>query len=121
MFLHLIFFMFLPSESSLNVITSTCSLVLRAGWVEVKADGEFQTAVVYSLIQIELMDVAEDGDLLAHGGKDIVNGQLHTQAVMEECLVKTRQTATTGSCVCSPNPRQSAMTDRHSARYPWAG
>ena len=36
------------------------------------------------------MDVAEDGNLLAHGGKNIVNGQFHTQAVMEECLVKTQ-------------------------------
>ena len=82
--------MFLPSESSLNVITSTCSLVLRAGGIEVIADGKFKAAVVCPLIQVELMDVAKDFYLLAHGGKDIVNGQFHTQAVMEECLVKTQ-------------------------------
>ena len=36
------------------------------------------------------MDVAEDFYLLAHGGKDIVNRQFHTQTVMKECLVKTQ-------------------------------
>ena len=77
-------------QSVLFRITCTRTFVLRAGRVEVIADSESQTAVVCSLIQVELMDIAEDGDLLAHGGKDIVNGQLHTQAVMEECLVKTQ-------------------------------
>ena len=91
-------------QSVLFRITCTRTFVLRAGRVEVIADSESQTAVVCSLIQVELMDIAEDGDLLAHGGKDIVNGQLH-QISLGRLTALLKRTMRIGSFIFLVSPK----------------
>ena len=76
------------SKSVLFCITSTSTLVLRWGDVEVVAHGEFEIAGVETLVKIDFADVAIDGCFLADAAEEVGAGQFDGKTVIPECFVE---------------------------------